>query len=337
MPAADALRQFQEAYLAAADADERLAAIWHYRAGHPHPPGDSDPALLRSLIGTLLNHAVQDAPDARLAAARLLRSLWRDLSRETVDEVFQDVTLLLLRRCPALGEGERAVLWEAIEGGFASASPTAVERFCRELIAGGADRSLPPFPLPHGRPGPQSLGAANLDMFRLVVKYASRDLWPSIARDLWMLFSVDVRPIMRLESTAFWQEIGRGMLRRTLQELQPSDLKDAAPRFLRWVEDLSHTTLPQDELEPLLPALVAWPVAAIARALERWSTVWWFSREFRGEAGHAAAAIRAALGTLGTEVMAGEMAPGTGSEPSPATAPLSPVASSCVPRPMREV
>lgn len=319
-PDADALVQFQKAYLAAADADERLAAIWHYRAGHPGPPADLDAALLRSLIGILLDHVAHDAPDARLAAARLLRNLWCGLSHEAMAEVFRDVTARLLRRCPALGKDERAVLWDAIEGGFEAASPAEVERFCRELIADEAGRSLPLTAAHHDGPGPQTLAAPNLDAVRLVVKHAPRGLWPAVVRDLWLFFSVDIRPTMRLESTAFWQEIGRGLLHRTLQESQPSDLKDAAPRFFRWIEDLAHSSLPQDELEPLLPALEAWQVPAVARALERWSTVWWFSREFRGKAALAAGEIRAVLDTLGAEVATAPAPAGTGSEPAPAVA-----------------
>ena len=96
------------------------------------------------------------------------------------------------------------------------------------------------------------------------------------------------------------------------------DLKDAAPRFFRWMEELAHTSLQQDEVEPLLPVLVGWPAPAVVRALERWSAIWWFSRDFRGKAAETAAAIRAMLRAEGAAVTPSPTSGGTGSEPAPA-------------------
>jgi hypothetical protein len=319
-----ALTAFRDTYLAAGDDEERLSAIWGFRAGDLDALTDPDPAALRAVFEALLGHSGESGSDAELAAIRLIRILWRGLSRTALAAVFHDVSLALLDRCRTLPPSEREIAREAIDSGCEAVDPRLVEALCRELTARevsrccrsascrGAGRAVPRAPIP------------DFEALRLVVRHSPAGLWSHLVRDLWRLYPPKRFRATGVERTAFWHDIARGMLRRTFEEAQPGDLGDAAPIFFAWVEDLDG--MPDLEVEPLLRAMVAWPVPPVVRLLERLeqrSGTGWSSQRFRHKVAAAAREARAALEALGAEVAPAAVPEGQGSEAAPA--PHSPV------------
>jgi hypothetical protein len=353
MDEAEALNELRRAYLTASSDEERLAAVLSFRGEHSAAPAEPDAGTLLPVLEALLHHASRDGPDARLVAARLLFHLWRGLSGEALDPFFHAFTLRLLESCPPHGTSERRLVRTAIMHGFAAARPARVDELCRELTEREAIRCRLPRATSGIWSGLATPPTPEIDILEIVAQYASPTVWPGLTRDLWLLYSLgaDVRlpfgellMLLRAETgvkylrtrdargrrvahVAHWS-LARQMLRRTLDEAQPGDLRDAETAFFAWLEALAG--MPEEELEPLLPSLMRWPLPAMARVLERWAAVPMMrelllggpshSRAFRRKAAGAAAAMRAALGE-GAELVPAVPPHGEGSEPTPAVSP----------------
>jgi hypothetical protein len=88
------------------------------------------------------------------------------------------------------------------------------------------------------------------------------------------------------------------LLLRILLEARPDDLGDAVPRFVKYLEGLAGM---DRALEPLLPALVTWPLPPLVKVLDRWSQKA-ASAAFRNKTALAADGLRVALGAVGSEI-----------------------------------
>jgi hypothetical protein len=348
----DTLKELRDRYLTAVYSSHRVLAIRQFRTAQPQPPPDPDPAVLLPLLETLLHYSAHDGAAGRFAAARLLRDLWHGLSGEAIDGLFHNFTLRMVRNCPTRGTVERDVIWEAIDGGLVTASPSLVGRWCVEMVASEASRCLGRAVPYCARIGWFSFAfapAPSFDVLRLVARRAPEGVWPRLARNVWLLYNQDIhlaeglvafgakapvpthrcRVELRRSSDgkeeyveSCW-DVGQRMLLRTLCEARPADLCDAAPGFFMWLEELG--ALWEEDLEPLLPLLAGWNVLPVARVLERWTelpTVWQLLKgapsrnDFRHKAALALSQVRARLG-ISPEVVPAAAPRGEGSEAAP--------------------
>jgi hypothetical protein len=310
MLAEAALIRLREDYLAAVDDEERLAAIWHFRARHAEPPPDAEPELLRSVFEALLRRSVPGVSGAQLVAARLIRSLWLAQRAETVDLLLHDVTRLLLDAGPSFGDEERMLLRQALEHGCEQASPAALEHLCLALTDREVGRHLPP----------ASTVVPDLETMRLIVRYAPSGIWPRLVGDLWRLYRPRFLRMEGQERSPHWREIGRHLLRRTLAEARPEDLGDTFLEFSAAIEDPARSV--EAEFLNLLEPLTRWPIPPVLRLLERLARQDrhhpGYSPSTHGQAAVAAARVRARLEALGTAVAPAGVPQAAGTEVAPA-------------------
>jgi hypothetical protein len=309
MPPENALTRFLQSYSRARNDAQRLQAIRRFREQPEDAAAEVESEVVLAVLVPLLRRLSRDGPEARAAAAELLRELWRRTAHTVAEETFAGFTLRLLKTSVLLHPEERAGLLAAIADGCAAAQPAVVGRLCLDLVARETERCLSSLPGGLLAPPPPP----GFDVLRFIARCAPADVWPRLVRDLWRLYNLDTDPVGQLTLTELlsldrseaglrrrrarhgatfggsfgpvlrrdrdgqpvsvevcW-DTARRMLLRTLAESRPEDLGGAAPGFFAWLEDLA--CMPDEELQPLLGPLRGWAVAAMIPVLERWRHV----------------------------------------------------------------